>query len=494
MRRLLLLPALLLLLTACEPGIVRVGGIPVPLATRGSRIVDALGEPVVLRGVNWFGFETEIHVVHGLWVRSYRDQLRQIRSLGYNVIRLPFSLASLRATSISGVHYGLGANAELQGRTPLEAMDLVIQAAQEEGLLVLLDNHRANDASIPELWYGDGFSEQEWIDAWVGLATRYALQSNVIGADLKNEPHGAASWGTGDPATDWRLAAERAGNAILARNPRWLIVVEGIGGDVAGQQLPGHWWGGNLEGVRQWPVRLSVPDRLVYSPHEYGPGVYPQAWFSGPDVAAVLRDRWEKGFAYIAREGIAPILVGEFGGREVGLDTVEGRWQNQLVDYLGELGLSFTYWSWNPNSSDTGGLLQDDWQTEHAAKQAMLGRALGAPPPEDPGPVDDPPPPPSGSLLASVRITDDWGAGYCAQFTIANQGAATVTGVGLRFELADAAITTTWNGALASQGATRVVTLPEWAQVLEPGVSEEGFGYCASVLGPAPWPTGVTAN
>ena len=74
------------------------------------------------------------------------------------------------------------------------------------------------------------------------LATRYKNQTNVIGADLKNEPHGRASWGTNDEATDWRLAAQRAGNAILAINPNWLIVVEGVEKNVPGQKLANHWW------------------------------------------------------------------------------------------------------------------------------------------------------------------------------------------------------------------------------------------------------------
>jgi len=384
---LVLVVALLATTVACRPkpppppppGTL-VGDMRVPLSTDGGEIVDATGAPVILAGVNWFGFETETHVVHGLWARGYDQYVDQIAALGYNTIRLPWSVAAIRSTTTSSINTWAGANADLAGRTPLEVMDTIIQAAEERGLLVLLDNHRLNDVAIPELWYGDGYSEQDWIDAWTDLATRYADQPNVIGADLKNEPHGAATWGTGDVATDWRLAAERAGNAIGEIAPEWLIVVEGIGGSVAGQQLPGHWWGGNLEGVRNWPVRLDVPDKLVYSPHEYGPGVWDQPWFHAADVPATLLDRWEKGFAYIAEEGIAPILVGEFGGREVGLDTVEGRWQNQFVDFLVDRGYSWTYWSWNPNSSDTGGILQDDWTTVHAAKQTMLDRLLAAVP------------------------------------------------------------------------------------------------------------------
>jgi endoglucanase len=48
------------------------------------------------------------------------------------------------------------------------------------------------------------------------LARRYKGNPAVVGADLSNEPHGAATWGDDNLATDWRLAAERGGNAILA--------------------------------------------------------------------------------------------------------------------------------------------------------------------------------------------------------------------------------------------------------------------------------------
>ena len=70
--------------------------------------------------------------------------------------------------------------------------------------------------------------------------------------------------GDGNPKTDWRLAAERAGNAILAANPDWLILVEGV----EKYNNDWYWQGGNLAGARQYPVRLSHPDKLVYSPHQ----------------------------------------------------------------------------------------------------------------------------------------------------------------------------------------------------------------------------------
>ena len=346
--------------------------IQVPLSTKGSKIVDSTGRPVLLRGVNWFGIESELHAPHGLWKRDYKEMLAQIKSLGYNVIRLPYGVQSLRASNVSGIDFSIGSNQELQGKSPLEVMDAIIQEAGRQGLLILLDSHRLNDQRIPELWYGDGFTEADWIDTWNMLATRYRNQANIIGADLKNEPHGKASWGTNDRATDWRLAAERCGNAIQAINPNWLIVVEGVENNVPGQKLKTHWMGANLEGVARFPVRLSRPNKLVYSPHEYGQGVFNQPWFSERSFPNNLYSRWETGWNYIATKKIAPIFIGEFGGRQSDNASKEGIWQRTLVDFVRKKDLSFSYWSWNPNSQDTGGILQDDWLSVEAPKQELL--------------------------------------------------------------------------------------------------------------------------
>ncbi len=236
----------------------------------------------------------------------------------------------------------------------------------------MLDLHSLDDDSFMNpLWYGNGYTEDEWVDAWRTMANRYGDDPNVVAADLKNEPHGEAQWGTG-AAEDWRRAAELAGDAVHEIAPHWLVIVEGTEGPTPGQQLDRHWWGGNLEGVGSHPVRLQRAHKLVYSPHEYGPGVFDQPWFSDPNMQSILYDRWQKGFDYIADAGTAPILIGEFGGRQTGTDTTEGIWQRQLIDFIGRRGHSWTYWSWNPNSGDTGGVLGDDWQTPVAGKVALL--------------------------------------------------------------------------------------------------------------------------
>ncbi len=488
--------------------------IQLPLSAQGSKIVDATGRSILLRGVNWFGIETQLHAPDGLSSRDYKEMLAQIKSLGYNLIRLPFSVQSLRAGDVNGINFQLGSNQELQGKSPLEVMDAVIQEASRQGIMILLDSHRLNDQRIPELWYGDGFTEADWIDTWKMLATRYKNQANIIGADLKNEPHGRASWGTNDESTDWRLAAERAGNAILAINPNWLIVVEGVEKNVPGQKLAYHWMGANLEGVERFPVRLSKSNKLVYSPHEYGAGVYNQPWFNEPTFPKNLYSRWETGWNYIATKGIAPILIGEFGGRQVDSSSKEGIWQRQLVDFIGQKNLSFAYWSWNPNSADTGGILQDDWQTVHADKQQLLQGTLIAnsfapatasapivtqtptPQPSSSPVVTNPSPSPSPSpqptetapstgqaqLKVVSNMQSDWQAGFCMGMMITNTGSAPVQDWQLTFQMNQAAINNSWNGNFQLQGSQYVVTPLDWGRVIEPGQSRD-LGFCANKIG-----------
>ncbi|MCJ8280006.1 MAG: cellulase family glycosylhydrolase, partial [Rivularia sp. ALOHA_DT_140] len=104
--------------------------IELPLSTRGAKIVDAKGNRVLLRGVNWFGMETETHSPHGLWKRDYQEMLVQIKNLGYNLIRLPYSVEGLRSSEFSGVDFSIGKNRELQGKTPIQIMDAIVAEAQ----------------------------------------------------------------------------------------------------------------------------------------------------------------------------------------------------------------------------------------------------------------------------------------------------------------------------------------------------------------------------
>ncbi len=327
-----------------------------------------------LYGVNWFGFETPNYVVHGLWSRNYKDMLKQIKSLGFNAIRLPFCTKTIEGMTPTGIDYSK--NPDLQGLNSLQVMEKIVEAANELGLFVLLDYHRIGCNYIEPLWYTEDFTEQDYINTWKKVAEVFKKYPNVIGADLKNEPHSegsgdslyttGATWGY-NPATDWNLAAARIGEAVLSIAPNWLIFVEGT--QVTNPQIDSSykwgynaWWGGNLMAVREYPVDL--PDnKLVYSPHVYGPDVYDQPYFEEPDFPNNMPDIWYHHFGYVQMDLNRPIVIGEFGGKYGhGGDPKDVIWQNAIVDWFKQNGFyNFFYWSWNPNSGDTGGILQDDW-------------------------------------------------------------------------------------------------------------------------------------
>jgi endoglucanase len=339
-----------------------------PLHTDGGKIVDVKGREVILTGVNWFGLETDAYAPHGLWSRSWQSMLDQMVKAGFNTIRLPYTNQLFDKSSVPGKAIDYTKNPDLKGKQGLELMDTIVKGATDRGLMVLLDRHRPTAQAQSELWYTQDVSEQRWIDDWTMLANHYRDNPLVIGADLHNEPRGQATWGDGNEKTDWRLAAERAGNAILKANPNWLIVVEGV--ERVGDD--GYWWGGNLMGAKDHGVRLTEPDKLVYSAHDYGPGVYRQNWFLTKDFPMNMPGLWKKHWSYLKKDNTAPVLLGEFGGRSVDPTDLEGMWQRALFSYLKDQGISYTYWSWNPDSGDTGGVLKDDWQTFNQDKLDVL--------------------------------------------------------------------------------------------------------------------------
>ncbi|MDF2920059.1 MAG: endoglucanase, partial [Microbacterium sp.] len=324
--------------------------VPGWLSTKGSTIVTASGSPHVIKATAWFGMETSTCAPHGLWSISLDEGLDAIAAMGFNTIRLPFSNECLAAKSSNSINAAV--NPGLVSLSPLKLMDTVIARAKAHGLSVILDRHRPDSGAQSELWYTSQYSEKRWIDDWKMLAARYKNEPAVIGADLHNEPHGPACWNCGDASRDWRAAATRAGNAVLSVNPKLLIIVEGVENQGDGTAT---WWGGGLKDVRSAPVTLSVKNRVVYSPHDYPATVHQQPWFSAPNYPDNLEGIWDANWGYLVRQNIAPVLLGEFGTK---LETESDRaWLKTLVAYLAKTKMSYAYWSFNPNSGDTGGLV-----------------------------------------------------------------------------------------------------------------------------------------
>jgi endoglucanase len=372
------IPLWLGLLLACGPdtivavskgtgGATLAPSLSVPVRTAGGQLVDANGHVVRLTGVSWFGLETPDHAPHGLGVRSMGALLDQIVSLGFNSLRVPFSTELLDPGSApNGIDYAR--NPELKGLDGFGVLDALVRGATARGLAVVLDRHRIQSGSQSALWYDDKYDEARWIDDFRTLSTLYRNEPLVVGFDLHNDAHDPATWGDGNQQTDFRAAAERAGNAILESNPNVLVIVEGIE-TVDGTK---YWWGGNLAAAGRAPVTLNVPNKVVYATSDYPASVSDQSWFHDASYPANLPALWDATWGYLPEKNLAPVYIAGFGTRFA--TSSDQAWLSELHGYVHEHGTSFAYWCLNPDSTDTGGILQDDWTTPRQDVLDLLDR------------------------------------------------------------------------------------------------------------------------
>lgn len=482
--------------------------------TSGNQILDASGNPVRIAGINWYGFETPDEVAHGLWAQDYHAIINDIKSLGYNTVRIPFSNQMVESPivpqNISFFNTG-PINTDLQGLTSLQILDKIIAYAGQVGLKVILDDHRSEAGESAEqngLWYTSAYSTSAWVSDWATLARRYAGNPTVIGFDLRNEPHTpagdtyaqGATWGTGDPNTDVRLAYEQAGNAILAADPNALIFCEGISENPdssAGSGFDSTWWGGDLAEAGQFPVTLSSPGHVVYSAHDYGPNLFQQSWFNSSTTSASLASVWNQFWGYLYNQGTAPVWVGEFGTGNTAPDVSDatagsqGQWFSSLVSYLNShQWMGWTYWALN--GEDSYALLDGSYDPAPAssAKQNLLaaiqfplsGAGTGSPSPTgtatgsgSPGPSQ-----PAVSCKVAYSVTNSWQGGFQASVTITDTGAAAINAWSLTFTFGgDQAISNLWNGSYTQSGEQ---------------VTVKNAAYNATIAPSAPVSFGFTAN
>ena len=381
------------------------------------RIYDAAGQEVQLRGISHFGFNTPILQPQFLWAMGWKQQIAQMKSLGFNAIRVPFVPDTLYNTipvnQLSYVDASL--NPELIGKTGLQTLDLWMAEADRQGMYVLLDFHSvsmqrmyptwfvSNSADFGIVYNKQAYTKDNWIRDLSFVAQRYGALSHFIGIDIYNEPNSAVRWSVGDnnmtnPDYFWKSAAESAAAAVLAVNPNLMIFVQGIAGNRDGieKSVPMN-WGEDLQPQAYQPLNIPI-EKLVLSPHTYGPDVYVKASFGATNFPANLAADWETLFGQFSPKHA--VVVGEWGGKygtgPSGQKDVT--WQNAFVDYLISKGMqSGFYWCYTPNSGDTGGIL-DDTLRVRTDKVALLQKLWGAS-----GPAPAPAPAPTTSPAADVQ-------------------------------------------------------------------------------------------
>lgn len=417
------------------------------------------GQAMPVRCGNWFGLEgqheesgeapMELYIGNMWWDdtgRTMESDMTEIKGLGFNTIRLPIAPQTLVQGHPDGQGYrDQNAPANLKGSNlkniytaypyadAYDAMIGFLETAESENVNVMIDIHSCSnyvgwragrlDASPPyvdkdrgadynftreDYSCGTGgagvtvhaYNEAKWLADIETIAKLAMNHPNVIGIDIFNEP-----W---DYTWDqWATLAEKAYKVIEQHNPNLLIFVQGISGgnrvneeEPHGEMATNPNWGENFYGFMNRP--LDIPqDRLVISPHTYGPAVYQQAHFMNLDKDPTcdglhgeeaaehkcdmimeydrLKPGWEEHFGFLRDLGYATI-IGEWGGNRYwptgggarqseadawahitngsGEANIDFQWQRQFAKYMKEENIESCYWGINPESSDTGGVFE----------------------------------------------------------------------------------------------------------------------------------------
>jgi aryl-phospho-beta-D-glucosidase BglC (GH1 family) len=366
--------------------------------------------------------------------RTIAQTMSEIANMGINVIRLPLVPQTLDPNNAQGRDPFLKNHSSVRIANSRLALETMIRAADAANIEVMLDVHSCSNYVG---WRkGRLDARPPWVDAtrdnyeftrenyscastgnpstvttthpyntttWLanlrtlaGMSTSLGVD-NIIGIDIFNEPHDY-TW------AEWSSLTAQAYTAINEVNPNILLFVQGVGTNAGtqdgtpatvtavphGVDATNPNWGENLFQAGGSPP--NVPrERLVYSPHTYGPSVFVQKMFMDPaqsqctglegDAAGdancnivinptLLRQGWEEHFGYLKQQGYA-IVVGEFGGNmdwprgqasirdqdRWGHITapVDQQWQDTFVTWMVEKGIEGCYWSINPESGDTAG-------------------------------------------------------------------------------------------------------------------------------------------
>ena len=373
------------------------------------KIVDKNGNEVWLTGVNWFGYNTGSDVFDGVWSRNLHDMLTEIADHGFNLLRVPVSTQILldwkEGKILANPKVNVYENEELcdEGKKVWDSFRIwnqVVAWCKELGIKIMIDIHSATTSSnghtIP-MWYSGKYGTEDWIDALAWVAEYYKNDDTIIALDLKNEPHGKpddgefAKWDGSTDKNNWKYAAETCAAKVLDNNPNLLIMIEGIEiypKDFADWTYPSiewvtytsnyynAWWGGNFRGAKEYPIDLGkYQSQLVYSPHDYGPLVWEQPWFKGNfTTESIMKDYWHDSWFFLLEEKVAPLLIGEWGGFLD--DGPNEKWMVLIRDLMIKYHIHHTFWCFNENSGDTGGLVKENFGTWDEEKYELVKPAL----------------------------------------------------------------------------------------------------------------------
>jgi endoglucanase len=289
------------------------------LRVKETRLVDALGQPVTLRGVNRSG--TEFACVQGWGISDgVIDQaaVDAIKSWRANVVRLP-----LNEQCWLGIN---GINPAYSGANYRTAIAGYVDLLNRSGLYVILDLHwsapgeelATHQQTMPDIDHSPAF--------WSSVASTFKGNDAVI-FELFNEPlpdsqrDSVAAW------TCWRDGGTCPGVSFPAAGMQTLLNAVRATGATNVVALGGVGFANHLS--RWLAYKPSDPlNNLVAAWHVYN--------FNACNSLSCWKAKAAPLMAAV------PVLV-----TETGMDTCDGAWWNSLLDWLDARQTGYLAWTWN---------------------------------------------------------------------------------------------------------------------------------------------------
>ncbi|KAI2466015.1 glycoside hydrolase family 5 protein [Annulohypoxylon bovei var. microspora] len=396
---------LTVLSTAVLPAVV-VSAQKLPLSTSSRWILDADGQRVKLRCVNWAGHQ-EANLPEGLNKQSVDYIADFIQQQGFNCVRLTYSIdhalnpdvlvsdsftaaagaANVSATDMNNMYAQIAEkNSFVNGATTRTVFETVIAALWQRGVMTILDNHVSKASWCCNLddgngWWDEGFGyialnsqyfkTQEWLDGLQAIATWSTSQPGVIGMSLRNEIRELLLQGANGRA-DWYNFMTQGAERVHAANPDLLII---MGGTQSATDLTHIRVNRNID----WSAWQG---KHVWEFHAYS---FTVTFALAKASCDMLKDAYGLFDGFVLSQGedyTAPLILSEFGfgmtgGPNDGLSDDDNTYFQCLRDYITGNDAEWAMWAVQGSyyvrqgtvgADESWGLLDTDWSALRNAK------------------------------------------------------------------------------------------------------------------------------
>ncbi|KAI0460491.1 glycoside hydrolase family 5 protein [Xylaria acuta] len=350
-------------------------GINLPLRTSSRWILDADGNRVKLRCVNWAG-HLEANTPEGLNKQSVSYIADFVAAQGFNCVRLTYSIDHALSPDVplsqAFTNAAAAANVDVNAMSSMytqvveknsfaatgttrDAYAAVIAALWNKGVMTILDNHVSKASWCCGLTDGNGwwdkgagynsansrfFNTDNWLKGVESMAAWAKSQPGVVGMGLRNEIREFLLQGTFNGREDWYNFLGQAATRVHQANPDVLILV---GGTQSTTDLTHIRTEGNID----WSAWAG---KHVWEWHAYE---FTVTYALAKGSCGSLKNAYGLFNGFVLEQGKAytsPLILSEFGfgmtgGNNMGLSDGDNTYFQCLREYVLSNDSEWAIWS-----------------------------------------------------------------------------------------------------------------------------------------------------